>query len=273
MKVKKIESLRNPLVREALAIREKRSRFRYEAFLIEGPSLVEAALARGEAGKAPSLKRVFFTERFGKRDVGLLQGLERSGAELIEVAEHVMKKLSETETPQGIAAIASLRPAGLDEVDMKGLAVVSDGIQEPGNLGTVIRTADAAGAGAVVLLSGTCDPFMPKALRASAGSVFNVPLVYGERESIGELLHARGLRIVAATLEARLSLFEADLRPPVAFVFGNETSGVSPEMKGASDLEVKIPLRGGAESLNVAASAAVCLYEALRQRTQAGGRS
>jgi TrmH family RNA methyltransferase len=263
MKTRKIESLRNPIVKDALAIRDKRPRPGYEAFLVEGPNLVEAAMARA------SLGRVFFTARFGQRGAGLLERLERQGAELTEVAEHVMKKLSETETPQGVAAVASLRPAALEAVDVKGLLVVSDGIQDPGNIGAVIRTADAAGAGAVVLLPGTCDPFMPKALRASAGSVFNVPLVYAEREGLERALHSRGLRVVATTLEARLSLFEADLRPPVAFIFGNETAGVSLEMKGASDLEVKVPIRGGAESLNVAASAAVCLYEALRQK--AGG--
>jgi TrmH family RNA methyltransferase len=265
VKHRKIESLQNPLVKEALRIKDKRARYRHEAFLIEGLHLIEEALAKHSR---VTLKRVFFTEGIERHDPALINRLQRAGLEIFEVTERIISRLSETETPQGIVAVSAYRPWKLEDIKLKGIAVLSDGIQDPGNLGSTIRTADAAGADAVVLLPGTCDPFMPKALRASAGSVFHLPIVYAERKQIIELLRKRGMRLVVTDLGAPQSLFDADLRPPVAFAFGNEASGVSPALRATADLTLRIPIRGSAESLNVAASVAVCLYEALRQSTK-----
>lgn len=259
---RKIESTQNPLVKEALKIKEKRSLYGHEAFLIEGPNLIEGALKR--ASRA-ALKRVFFTERFRQHHPALIGRIGKAGPEMFEVAERVIARLSDTEAPQGIVAVSSYRPWGLEDIRVKGSLVICDGIQDPGNLGAIIRTADAAGADGVVLLPGTCDAFMPKALRASAGSIFNVPVLYVEREGLTGLLRKKGVRLAVTALDGTDPLFDTDLRPPIAFVFGNEASGVSPELKKASDLNLRIPLRGGAESLNVAASVAVCLYEAMRQ--------
>jgi TrmH family RNA methyltransferase len=263
---RKIESTQNPLIKEALDVKVKRHRYRHEAFLIEGPNLIEGALKR--ASRA-ALKRVFFTERFRQHSPALIEGMGKAGTEMFEVTERVIARLSETEAPQGVVAVSSYRPWRLGDLSIKGALVVSDGIQDPGNLGSAIRTADAAGADGVVLLPGTCDPFMPKALRASAGSIFRVPVLYGEREALAGLLRRRKVRLAVTVLDAPESLFEADLRPPIAFVFGNEASGVGADLREAADLRLRIPLRGGAESLNVAASVAVCLYEALRQHSGA----
>jgi TrmH family RNA methyltransferase len=260
---RKIESAKNPLVKEALKIKEKRSLYGHEAFLIEGPNLIEGAHKRTSRA---ALKRVFFTERFRQHDPALIARLERAGVEMFEVSERVISRLSDTETPQGIVAVASYRARGLEDIRVKGALVICDGIQDPGNLGAIIRTADATGADGVLLLPGTCDAFMPKALRASAGSIFRVPVLYVEREGLAGLLRKMGVRLAVTALDGADPLFDADLKGPIAFVFGNEASGVSAELKGASDLRLRIPLRGGAESLNVAASVAVCLYEALRQQ-------
>jgi TrmH family RNA methyltransferase len=265
--VKRITSTANPLVKEAVRIRTRRSRFGSEAFLIEGPNLVEAVLS---GGSRASVQRLFFTHAYREREGGLLErfmgAASAGGGELVELGSQAMERLCDVESPQGIAAIASYRPAALEEVDKKkGPVVISDGISDPGNMGSMIRAADASGASAVVLIEGGCDPFSPKTLRASAGSVFNVPLVYVERDSLAGRLRSLGLRIVAAAPLGGKSLFDADLRPPLALVFGNESSGISQALMDRADLVVSIPLRGRAESLNVAASAAVMLYESLRQ--------
>lgn len=262
MKRRKIESTQNPVIKEALAVREMRSRFRGEAFIIEGVNLLEGAL------KAGALRRVFYTEGFGKRHAPLMKSLSSGEIELFEVTERIIARLTETETPQGVAAVSSVKAASLDEVGLKGILVVIDGLQDPGNLGAIIRTSDAVSAEAVVLLAGTCDAFMGKTLRASSGSVFNIPIVYEERTALIKALKGKGVRVAATTLDAKQSLFDADLRSPLAFVFGNETSGVSAELREAAAIRLRIPIPGRAESLNVAAAAAVCLYEALRQQSQ-----
>jgi TrmH family RNA methyltransferase len=266
MRKRRIESARNPVVRETLRIRRKRTRYGREAFLIEGPNLVEAA-ALQDMGRV-DIKQVLFTERFSRRRRGLIRTLEGEGAELYEVSEEIMEKLSDTETPQGIVAVSSYTPFGLDEVDFRGVTVVSDGIQDPGNLGTIIRTSDAAGARTVVLLPGTCDAFAPKALRASAGSIFNVPVVHAGRKALIGRLRELGIRICVTAPGADTELFGSDLRGDIAFVFGNEARGAGTELREAADLTVRIPIEGRAESLNVTVSVAVCLYEALRQKNK-----
>jgi TrmH family RNA methyltransferase len=147
------------------------------------------------------------------------------------------------------------------------LLVVIDGIRDPGNLGTIIRTSDAAGVDAVIVLPGTCDAFMPKAVRSTAGSIFNIPLVYPETDELMGWLRERSIRTLVADVNATLSLYEADLSRSLAFVFGNEAMGVHEKLRCEADARVKIPLSGKAESLNVAISAAICLYEAVRQRS------
>jgi TrmH family RNA methyltransferase len=265
MKYRKLESLRNPTVREAIKVKEERSLYKgatapgERAFLIEGPHLLEMALGAG-AG----IGKVFYTEKFKDKD--LLGRLAQKGAAVFEITERILLRLSDTETPQGIVAVTSCAPSSLDEIKIGGFIAVCDGVQDPGNLGTIIRTADASGAGAVVLLPGTCDAFMPKTLRASAGSVFNIPIVYEEREALIGKLKGMKMKLAVTLPDAKKSIYEADLSVPVAFVFGNETAGVSPELREASELRLRIPIRGRAESLNVAAASAVCLYEAMRQR-------
>ncbi|MBI4691040.1 MAG: RNA methyltransferase [Nitrospirae bacterium] len=265
MNYTKIASPSNLKIKYALDVKAKRSRYRGDAFIIEGTHLIEMALTSGHR-----IVEVFFVDKFSAKKEGqkLLRRLFKRSDEIFEVTENILKKLTDTETPQGILAIASYIPKNLNNILLKTipLLVVIDGIQEPGNLGTIIRTSDAAGADVVIILPGTCDVFMQKTLRATAGSIFNIPIVHTESNEIFEWLSLKGIELIVTDTDAKQSIFDTNLKNPVAFVFGNEAHGVSSQMKNKADVSIKIPIHGKAESLNVAASTAVCLYEAVRQR-------
>lgn len=265
MKHIQITSASNPKIREALDIKNKRSKYKHAAFIVEGPHLVETALASGN-----KIHTVFFTDSFRAKKDGqkILREITKKTDEIFEVTEQIMNKLADTETPQGIIAIASYDIKNLEEIRFKSvpLIVAVDGVQEPGNLGTIIRTSDAAGADAVIILRDTCDVFMQKTIRATAGSIFNIPIIYTGTDKFLEWLKSNGIMLIATALDSGKSIFDLDLKKPIAFVFGSEAHGVSNEIKRKADLILKIPIYGKAESLNVSASAAVCLYEAGRQR-------
>ncbi|HAK88713.1 MAG: hypothetical protein A2077_05080 [Nitrospirae bacterium GWC2_46_6] len=261
----KITSSANPLIKEALKIKEKRARFKHEAFLIEGPHLIETA----SASPSVEIKRVFFTEEFSLKREGqrLLRQVSKRDVELIETSASVLSKLADTETPQGIVAVVSYESIGLNEISFRDVPflVVCDGIQDPGNLGTIIRASDAAGADAVIILPGTCDAFMQKAIRATAGSLFNIPVIYSDAESLSHYLDSRNIVLYAADVHAKTSIYEADFKRPAVVAFGNEAHGVSGKLLKTAK-GIKIPIIGKAESLNVAMSASICLYEVVRQR-------
>ena len=260
-----IVSASNPQVKEAVSIKEKRRKYKYEAFLIEGPHLVEMALQSGTA-----IKKAFFTEEFssGRGGASLLKKLTGSGAGMFRITAQILSMLSDTETPQGVIATAAYNPCSLDtlQVSENAMIVIIDGIQNPGNLGTIIRTADAAGADALIMLPGTCDAFMPKALRSTAGSLFTLPIAYAETAAVIRWLREKAIGLSVTDAKAPVEIHQADLTHPLAFVFGNEAHGVSDSLKKAATVLLSIPILGKAESLNVAASAAICLYEAVRQR-------
>ncbi len=267
MSPRAITSPANPLIKRALEIKERRGRHRGAEFLIEGPHLIEMALSSPQV----SMKQVFFTEDFSSAREGrrLLKRIgEETSVNPVETSKRVMEKLTDTETPQGIAAALALKTVVLEAVPFKTmpLLVICDGIRDPGNIGTIIRAADAAGADAVLLTPGTCDAFMPKAIRASAGSVFTIPVL---SSAVGELvgfLEERRMRLYAADVHASHSLYEADFRAPAAIAFGNEAHGIGIELLTKAGLRFRIPVIGRAESLNVAMAASISLYEAVRQR-------
>ncbi len=265
MNYTKITSASNPKIKQALDIKNKRSKYKGTAFIIEGPHLIEMAAASGHR-----IKEVFFTSAFSSKKEGqkiLMQALKITN-ELFEISEQLFIKLTGTETPQGIIAIASYNPTTLDDIVFKSipLIVIVDSVQEPGNLGAIIRTSDAAGADAVIILRGTCDAFSQKTIRATAGSIFNIPIINEKKDRAIKWLKSSGIGLIATALDSKKSLFDEDLKKSIAFVFGNEAHGVSAETKKSADVILKIPIPGKAESLNVSASAAICLYEAVRQR-------
>lgn len=265
MKCLRITSPSNPHIREILSILRRRSDTGDRFFLIEGPHLIEMAL---EAGAA--LKEVFFTTEFDSKEEGvrLLNRLAAGGFRLVEVTGQIMGRLTDTETPQGIVAMVrqQARKLGALSLSSRPLLVVLDRIQDPGNLGTIIRTADAAAADAVLLLPSTCDPFLQKAIRSTAGSIFNIPVLQVGLDELAAFLRAAGVKLGIAASDAGDVLYDAGLQAPVALVFGNEGQGVSRELRELADFVFRVPIPGRAESLNVATAAGICIYEAVRQR-------
>lgn len=266
MRYSKITSVSNQHIKDAIHIREKRAKYKHEAFLIEGPHLVEMALAAGIL-----IREVFVSEAFmAKLEYQNIRNkIAKSAVTVFEVPEQVLHRLTDTETPQGIAAIAGYLPKTLNELPCRAnpFYVVLDAVQDPGNMGTIIRTADAAGVDAVILLPGCCDAFNPKAIRSTAGSIFTISIVYTEPETLLPWLNKRKIHLAVTDANTDKTIFRSDLKEPLAITFGNEAHGISKQLKEAADLVIAIPILGKAESLNVATSAAICLYECVRQRT------
>ncbi len=227
-------------------------------FLAEGPNLVEAAARHG------LVIEVFATEAAAARHAGLLTGLA-----VHEVTERAAKALSETVTPSGLIAVCRMPDADLDAVlsTAPRLVVVAVELSEPGNAGTLIRLADAMGAAAVVFAGHSVDPYNGKCLRSSAGSIFAVPVILEpDAGLVIARLQAAGLQVLATTLDGEVGLDDADqmLAAPTAWMFGPEAHGLSAQTAALADHRVTIPMAGGAESLNVAAAAAICLYQSAR---------
>jgi RNA methyltransferase, TrmH family len=243
-------------VAAAVKLQRHVGRRRAARFLAEGPNLVEAALRRG------LVSEVFVTEA----------ALERYGAMLADapvqlVTERAAKALSDTVTPVGLIAVCSLPQTTLADVlaGAPKLVAVAVEISEPGNAGTLMRVADAMGADAVVLAGDSVDPYNGKCLRASAGSIFTVPVVSEpDAAAAVEALRAVGMQVLATTVDGEVSLDDADLSAPTAWLFGPEAHGLSPDIAASASARVCIPMPGHAESLNVASAAAICLYQSAR---------
>jgi TrmH family RNA methyltransferase len=240
-------------------------------FVVEGVKLVEEAL-----GAEAAVEAVFVAAGWDRsgglsaRLAGLLERLHSQGAEVVELAPGALQRVADTVAPQPILAVVEKRAATLAALHGRDLqlVVVCAGVQDPGNLGAIVRSAWAAGADAVVACSGSADPWGPKAVRASAGGVLHLPLVVAPSagEALGEL-GALGLTRLAAVVEEGQDYAGVDLARPVALVAGNESAGLPlGGLAGHLDGLVSVPMPGGAESLNVAAAVAVICFEAARQR-------
>lgn len=269
MQISSIASTTNPVIKEAVRTRDRHQQFKNEAFFIEGPHLLETALQTDGA----VLKQVFSTETFLSRPDGrevINAAVRRIGdrKRVFQVTDPVMEKLCDTGTPQGVAAIVAMPAVSLPELTLHDapLLVACDRIQDPGNIGTIVRLADAVNADAVILLPDCANPFSPKAVRSSAGSIFHVPVVSADAGMLAGFARDKGFALLAADAHAPRTCFSTDLRRPAVVVFGSEAHGVSTVIRGRATDLIGIPMPGRAESLNVAMSAAVILYEALRQR-------
>ena len=231
-------------------------RRRAARFLAEGPNLIEAALRRG------LVSEVFVTEAAMARFGGLLTHVP-----VHLVTERAAKALSDTVTPVGLVAVCSVPETALEDVLAASprLVAVAVEISEPGNAGTLIRNADAMGADAVVLAGHSVDPYNVKCLRASAGSIFSIPVVAeaDAAEAVAALTEA-GLQVLATTVDGEVSLDDATLNAPTAWLFGPESHGLPSELAQMATHRIRIPMSGGAESLNIASAASICLYQSAR---------
>jgi RNA methyltransferase, TrmH family len=260
-----ITSPSNPAVRAARKLARPSSRARAGGrFLLEGPEGIRAAL---EAGHVPD--SLLATERAAARHAGLVNLARQRGAQVTLVAEPVLAGMAATTTPQGLVAVlpSVLRPLEALPPSPRLVCVLAE-VRDPGNAGTVLRAADAFGADAVVTTAGSVDPESPKAVRAAAGSLFHLPVVAAVPWPAlpTALRDDRGLRLVGADPHAPATLDRAPLDEPVALVLGNEAHGLPVEVERDLDLVVRVPLTGRAESLNLAAAAAVLLYETSRRQ-------
>jgi RNA methyltransferase, TrmH family len=256
-----IRSRSNPLVRRLRALKERAGG---ELMLLEGPKLVAEALASGvEVLEAAASPRGVSADRGG-----VVGALRARSVPVRLVDEGVLASLSEVETSQGILALAR-RPVFAEERIYAGtpLVLVAAGIQNPGNLGALLRTAEAAGATGAYLTDGAADPFSWKALRGSMGSAFRLP--HRRRLTTADALarlDAHGVSVMAADPGGARRYDEADLRRPIALLVGPEGAGLAPATRARASASVAIPMAHGVESLNVSVAAGVLLFEAARQR-------
>jgi len=251
-----LTSVQNPKVVAAVRLKKRTLREEARRFLVEGAQAVAEALAED------GLQSLFVHDDLDPVAVRARQ----AGVPVDEVSDRVMERLTSTVTPQGVVGIAPFVDVGIDDLTPPGAVAILHEVRDPGNAGTILRSADAAGAAGVVFAGSSVDPYNPKAVRASAGSIFHVPVVRGvETEAALGWLRAEGFAIVAMDMHGEEDLFEAELPRSAAFVFGNEAHGLPPEILEAADHRVRVPQAGRAESLNLAAAATVCLFEWVRR--------
>jgi TrmH family RNA methyltransferase len=261
-----ITSPRNPTVAAARRLAAPRARAEQRRFLLEGARGIGAAV---EAGAPVHVLAV--TPDAAARHPDLVAAARGAGARVLEVAEPVLTGLTQTVTPQGLVAVVGSVTRDLDALPAAPrLACVLAEVRDPGNAGTVLRAADAFGADALATTSGSVDLESPKAVRASAGSLFHLPVVAGVPwPRLAGVLAGRGLALVGADPHAADELDQAPLDRPVAVVLGNEARGLPAAVRADLDHLVRLPAWGRAESLNLAAAAAVLLYEAARRQRAA----
>lgn len=260
-----ITSPANPRLRSFAALKRRANRAAEGRCLLEGLRVIEGAAENGAAIEAalytPDLEA-------SPRGEALVERLRAGGVFVWRVPPALLRSVAETETPQGILAIARIPSPSLTWADSPGaFGVVLDRLQDPGNVGTIARTAAAAGCNGLVLAPGTSDLFSPKALRAASGATFRLAwaAVEGSPEGAREL-RAHGLALIAADPAGDEQYTAIDWRKPAVLVVGNEPNGLSTAWQAAADHRVRIPLAPGAESLNAAVAAGVMLFEAVRQR-------
>jgi TrmH family RNA methyltransferase len=261
-----ISSLQNSTVKRLVALRGKRrERAAAGVTLVEGYDEIRVALEGG----ARVREVLWCRELMGDRAEAQIGLVEKLGSELTtEMTREVFEKVAYREGPDGWLAVVDAPSDSLDALELPGgaLVLVCEAIEKPGNLGAMLRTADAAGADAVVAVDPRADWGNPNVVRASKGTVFTVPVATTNLERFLDWARIRGLRVVAATPEAKFSYTDADLTGGVAIAVGAEHEGLTKELMAAADARVLIPMVGQVNSLNVATSAALLLYEAVRQR-------
>ena len=232
---------------------------------MEGPLLLEEAL---NARSAATVQCVLVAESAAQKFQALLERVPRE-AELVSVSDRMFEQIAATQTPQGVAALVEIRPPDLDAIlSRRGvILLIACGVQDPGNIGTIVRSGQALGASALIALRETVSPFNPKAVRASAGAVLRLPIIrHQEAEPLFARLRRARVRVIAADRHSSSSLAAADLKGSIAFLIGKEATGLPPEVARAADLLLSIPIRPETDSVNAATAAGIFLYEAARQR-------
>lgn len=256
-----LENPRSPRVRAVAKLTKRSARQETGLFLLEGPQAAREALGH----RPDTLVELFATPTALERHVDVRDAAREAGVEVVFTTEDVLAAMADTVTPQGIVAVARQSPTSVRDVFAASprLVAICEEVRDPGNLGTIIRAADAAGADAVVLTGRTVDPYNPKVVRATTGSLFHVPVAVGvDLASAVERAHAAGVRVIAADVGGGDFLRSRELlAEPTAWLFGNEARGLDESALALADVALRLPIYGAAESLNLATAASVCLYE------------
>lgn len=251
-----IESKNNNLFKEIKKLKEKKHRVKNNKYLIEGLRFVEEAIKSEIA-----IDSIIFTESFKEKNPDLFLKINED-TRLIKMSESLLRQLCSTENPQGVVCVLNMQNKELKNGD---LVILVDKVQDPGNMGTIIRTAHAAGAAGIIMTKGTVDIYNDKTLRSTMGSIFYIPVIEVDSLDLLKSLKDRGYKLLVSSLQGEKNFFEEDLKEKVIIAVGNEGNGVSDEIYNISDIKVKIPMPGEAESLNVAVATSIMIYEKIRQ--------
>lgn len=265
-----LSSHRNPRFRAALALREPRDRRQRQEILVDGSREIQRAVSAGvkllEAFVAPSL-----VEAAGSEARAAVMAARRGGAQIVEVTPDLLERLSYGDRAEGIVVVAAMPSARLADLALPAdpLVGVVEGVEKPGNLGAILRSADGAGVDALIVADPGTDPFNPNVIRASLGTVFSVPVAVASTGDVLEWLIDRGIRIVAARVDGGVDYSDVELTGALAIAVGSEARGLSDAWAELASASARVPMLGIADSLNVSATAAILFYEALRQRRRA----
>ena len=268
MSAEKISSLQNPRVKQLVKLRDRRPRDEAGVFLVEGYREIRRALEKNVA-----LTELYFAPEWflGENEPALIAQAEAAGAKAYELSKDAFAKVAYRERPDGLLAVAPQWRRTLADLTLPPapFLLVVEAIEKPGNLGTILRSADAAGCDAVIVCDPVTDIFNPNVVRASTGVLFSVPLVVADSAGVLTWLRENGVKTVATTPAAEALYTDTDLRGPLAIIMGSEQYGLSEFWLTNADLPVRIPMAGQADSLNVAMATIITLFEAVRQRGRA----
>ena len=250
--IKEITSTENKIYKQTKKLLNRSERYKTKLFIAEGQRIVQDAVCAGVA------EYIFVSSNY-------------DGAEYdvptYRVSDKMFAVLSDTETTQGIIAVCKMTDYNIEDINCDTL-LVSDGVSDPGNLGTLIRTAECSGVEGVILLKGTVDPYSPKVVRSTMGSIFRVPVYFAQADELKKL---SDYAIVATVLDGSKDLYEIDFPQKTAVVVGNEAHGVSDEVASMAMIRTLIPMCGNSESLNASVAGSVVMYEIFRQKRLKSG--
>ena len=259
--MREITSKENRIFRHALSLKKKKYRDQFGEYLIEGPNLLKEALK-----EEVWVETVFVDPMMTAEEEEIISSGNLEDKDFC-LSGNLFRELKDTETPQGIITVIR-KPEFRDPgKNTGGNVLVLDRLQDPGNIGTLIRTADAAGYEMAVFVKGTADPYGAKVVRSATGSLFRMPIYFAEngREAV-DFLHERGKRIFATAMDADKAYYDAELTENAAVIIGNEGNGIDPELMKRADEKIMIPMAGNTESLNAAVAGGILMYERIRRR-------
>jgi TrmH family RNA methyltransferase len=258
---RQVTSLTNPTVKAARALHMKKARDESGLFLAEGLKLVADAV---DLGHAPKVLLHGADARALPAFRAVADAAARAGGDVIEVSQAILEKVSRRDNPQAVVGVFAQRRAALAELDPAAAPtwVALEGVRDPGNLGTIVRTVDAAGGGGVILIGETCDPYSVEAVRATMGSIFAIPIYRASAEAFTTWRKGWPGSVVGTLLSADMDYRTASYSRPCVILMGPEQAGLSPSLAALCDTVVKIPMRGRADSLNLAVATGIMLYAA-----------